>query len=208
MIMKRIVMLLVGTLMTIGVANAQLLGFGARIGIGTGTYDFDSVSIEGGSLESVGDRVGGYQAALFMRLSIPTFIYIQPELQLSHRDYVFGIKYPSLPKEFKTIKTYRLDVPLLLGVKLGSLRLFGGPVWRIGARQYVQGSSTPFDIEFNNNDIAATGGVGVEFDGIMLEVRYTSYLEQTSSEVVVASQHRTLKINHDGTVQINFGVLF
>ncbi len=206
--MKRILLLLVGTLLTVWVADAQLLKFGARVGIGTGTYDFDSVSIDGGSLESVGDRVGGYQAALFMRLSIPTFIYIQPELQLSQRDYIFGIKYPSTSKEFKTVKTYRLDVPLLLGIKLGSLRLFGGPVWRIGARQYTQGGSTPFEVSFNNNDIAAMGGIGVEFDGVILEVRYASYLEQTSSEVLVASERRELKIDHDGTVQINFGFLF
>lgn len=206
--MKRIFLLLVGTLLTVWAADAQLLGFGARIGIGTGSYEFDSVRIEGGTLESAGDRVGGYQAALFLRLSIPTFIYIQPEVQLSQRDYIFGIKYPSLPKEYKNIRTYRVDVPLLLGFKFGSLRLFGGPVWRIGARQYAQGGDTPFDITFNDNDIAAVGGVGVEFDGIILEVRYTSYLEQTTSEVVVAAQKEQLKVKHDGTVQINFGIFF
>ncbi len=206
--MKRIVLLLVGTLLTVWAADAQLLGFGARLGIGTGSYEFDSVSIEGGTLEPAGDRVSGYQAALFMRLSIPTFIYIQPEVQLSQRDYIFGIKYPAEPKEFKTIRTYRVDVPLLFGLKLGNLRLFGGPVWRIGAKQYAKGGNTPFDITFNNNDIAAVGGVGVEFDGVVLEVRYTSYLEQTSSEVMVASQEELLKVKHDGTVQINFGIFF
>lgn len=206
--MKRIVLLLVGTLLTCWAADAQLLGFGARVGIGTGSYEFDSVSIEGGSLESAGDRVGGYQAALFMRLSIPGFLFIQPEMQLSQREYVFGIKYPSLPKEYKDIVTYRLDVPLLVGFKLGNLRLFGGPVWRIGARQYSKGGQTPFDVVFNDNDIAAMGGVGVEFDGVILEVRYTSYLEQTSSEVMVAGERQNLRVNHDGTVQINFGVLF
>ncbi|MBQ8271834.1 MAG: PorT family protein [Tidjanibacter sp.] len=207
--MKRIFLLLVGTLLTVWAADAQLLGFGARIGIGTGSYEFDSVSIEGGSLEPAGDRVGGYQAALFMRLSIPTFLFIQPEVQFSQREYIFGVKYPSLPKEYKTIRTYRVDVPLLLGFKLGNVRLFGGPVWRIGARQYAKGGgSTPFDIVFNDNDIAAMGGAGVEFDGVFLEVRYTSYLEQTTSEVMVANQKEHLKINHDGTVQINFGVFF
>ncbi len=202
-------LLLVGTLLTCWVADAQLLRFGARIGIGTGSYEFDSISIEGGSLEPAGDRVSGYQAALFMRLSIPTFIYIQPELQFSQRDYIFGIKYPSYPKEFQNIKTYRLEVPVLLGIKLGNLRLFGGPVWRIGERQYAKGGKTPFDITFNNNDIAATGGISVEFDNVvMLELRYTRYLEQTTSEVMVASQHRELKIDRDDTIQINFGVLF
>lgn len=200
---------MVGTLLTCWAADAQLLGFGARIGIGIGSYEFDSISIDGGTLESVDDRVGGYQAALFMRLSIPSFIFIQPELQFSQRDYIFGIKYPSYPKEFQNIKTYRLEVPVLFGVKLGSLRVFGGPVWRIGARQYAKGGKTPFDITFNNNDIAATGGISVEFDNVvMLELRYTKYLEQTTSEVTMASQHRELKIDHDGTVQINFGVLF
>lgn len=207
--MKRIILLVVGTLLTLWQADAQLLKFGARLGIGTGTYEFDSIGFNGATLEPAGDRVGGYQAALFMRLSIPTFIYIQPELQLSQRDYVFGIKYPSEPKEFKTLRTYRLDVPLMLGFKFGSVRLFGGPVWRIGSKQHTRGGGeTPFDVVFNNNDIAATGGIGLEFDGILMELRYTSYLEQTESEVRVAGTKHHVEVNHDGTVQINFGILF
>ena len=74
-IMKRIVLLLVGTLLTTWATDAQLLRFGARVGIGTGSYEFDSVMIEGGTLEPAGDRVSGYQAGLFMRLSLPTLLY-------------------------------------------------------------------------------------------------------------------------------------
>ena len=207
--MKRLVLLLVGTLLTCWAADAQLLGFGARIGIGTGSYEFNSVPIEGGTLEPVGDRVGGYQAALFMRLSIPTFIFIQPELQFSQRDYAFGIKYPAQPKEFKELRTYRLDVPLLVGFKFGSVRIFGGPVWRIASRQHIRGGGdVPFEVSFNDNDIAAVGGAAVEFDGIFVEVRYTGYLEQTTSEVRIAKELKTVDVTHDGTVQINFGLFF
>ncbi len=207
--MKRLYLLLAGVLLVAWAADAQLLGVGARVGIGTGSYEFDSIAIDGGTLEPAGDRVGGFQTAIFARLSIPTFIYIQPELQLSQRDYIFGIKYPSAAKEYKTVRTYRLDVPLLVGFKLGNLRVFGGPVWRIGSRQYVKGGGpTDFNIIFNNNDIAATGGVAVEFDGIAVELRYVGYLEKTGSEVKVASQRRDVEVNHDGTIQINFGMFF
>lgn len=207
--MKRFLLLGIVTLLTLWRADAQLLGVGARLGLGTGTYEFNSINLDGATLEPAGDRVGGYQAALFVRLSIPTFIYIQPELQLSQRDYVFGIKYPSTAKEFKTLRTYRLDVPMILGFKFGNMRLFGGPVWRIGSKQYTRGSGkTPFDVVFNNNDIAAMGGLGLEFDGIFMEVRYTSYLEQTKSEVKVADAKRQVEVTHDGTVQINFGLFF
>ncbi len=206
--MKRLILLMVCVPLCIWAANGQLLRMGARIGIGTGTYEFNSVAIEGGTLEPAGDRVGGYQAALMLRLSIPTFIYIQPELQFSQRDYIFGLKYPYEPKEYKTLRTYRLDVPLLLGFKFGSVRLFGGPVWRIGSKEYVRGGDTPFEVIFNNNDIAATAGVGVEFDGLIVEVRYTGYLDQTSSMVKVASERQKVEVARDGTVQINFGLLF
>lgn len=207
--MKRIVLLLVGTLLTCWATDAQLLGFGARLGIGTGSYEFESIPIEGGSLEPVGDRVGGYQAAVFMRLSIPTFIFIQPELQLSQRDYAFGVKYPSEPKEYKNVRAYRVDVPLLVGFKLGSLRIFGGPVWRLGSSQHTRGGGdVPFEVSFNENDIAAVGGAAVEFDGVFIELRYTGYLEQTTSEVRIASQRKRVDVTHDGTVQINFGLFF
>lgn len=207
--MKRIVLLLVGSLLTCWVADAQLLKLGARLGIGTGSYEFTSIPIEGGSLEPVGDRVGGYQAALFMRLSIPTFVFIQPELQLSQRDYAFGVKYPALPKEYMNVRAYRVDLPLLVGFKLGSVRLFGGPVWRLGSSQHTRGGGDiPFEVSFNDNDIAAVGGAAVEFDGVFIEIRYTGYLEQTSSEVMVANEHKKVDVTHDGTVQINFGLFF
>lgn len=207
--MKRLFLLLSGILLVAWVAQGQLLGVGARVGIGTGSYEFDSIGIEGGTLEPAGDRVGGFQAAIFARLSIPTFLYIQPELQLSQRDYIFGIKYPSEPKEYKTVRTYRLDVPLLVGFKFGNMRIFGGPVWRIGSRQHTKGEGdTSFDISFNHNDIAATGGVAVEFDGLVVELRYVGYLEKTESEVKVASEKHKVGVNHDGTVQINFGLFF
>ena len=207
--MKRITLLLTSMLLVVWAADAQLLGIGARVGIGTGSYDFDSVSIEGGTLEPAGDRVSGYQAALFLRLSIPTFLYVQPEVQISQRDYIFGIKYPSESKEFKAIRTYRLDVPVILGLKLGNVRLFGGPVWRIASKQYNKGGGpTPFGIRFEDAKVAAMGGVGVEFDGVFLEIRYTGYLEQTASDVRVAHEVKRVDVTHDGTVQINFGLFF
>lgn len=207
--MKRIFTLLVGVMLTCWAANAQLLGVGARLGIGTGSYDFDTVAIDGGTLESASDRVGGYQAALILRLSIPTFIYIQPELQLSQRDYSFGIKYPSEPKEYKTLRTHRLDLPLLVGFKFGAVRIFGGPVWRLGSKQYLRGKgTTPFDVTFNDNDIAAVGGASVEFDGIFFDLRYTGYLDKTSSTMKVAGKSKQISVNHDATVQINFGLMF
>ena len=207
--MKRFFTLLIGVMLTCWAANAQLLGVGARVGIGTGSYDFNTVAINGGTLEPAGDHSGGYQAALILRLSIPTFVFIQPELQLSQRDYSFGIKYPSKAKEFKNLRTYRLDLPLLVGFKFGAVRIFGGPVWRLGSRQQLQGSgTTPFEVTFNDNDIAAMGGASVDFGGIFLDLRYTGYLEKTSSTAKVAGEKRQIAVDHDGTVQINFGLMF
>ena len=207
--MKRIFTLLIGVMLTCWAADAQLLKVGARVGIGTGTYDFTSVPIDGGTLEPATDRSGGYQAAVILRLSIPTFIFIQPELQLSQRDYSFGIKYPSEPKEFKTLRTQRLDVPLLVGFKFGAVRIFGGPVWRIGSKQYLKGSgSTLFDVTFNDNDIAAVGGASVEFGSFFFDLRYTGYLEKTASLVKVAGKTKRVAVDRDGTVQINFGLMF
>lgn len=207
--MKRFLTLLFGIVLTCWAADAQLLKVGARVGIGTGSYDFDSVTIDGGTLQSASDHSGGYQAAIILRLSIPTFVYIQPELQLSQRDYSFSLKYPSEPREYKNLRTHRLDVPLLVGFKFGAVRIFGGPVWRLGSKQYLRGEgTTPFDVTFNDNDIAAVGGASVEFDGIFFDLRYTGYLDKTSSTMKVAGKSRHISVNHDATVQINFGLMF
>lgn len=207
--MKRLIITGLALLLAHWAADAQVLKFGARVGLNTGVYDFEQVPIEGGSIVPVSDRCGGYQVGALMRFSIPHFIYIQPELDVLLRDLSFGIRQEGQPMEYKNIRVVRLEMPVMVGFNILAAHFFAGPVWHINTRQYNRGAGkTPFELRFDDNDVAAMVGAAIDFEGIFMEVRYMRYLRQTDVEMRIRSESEKVDISHDDMLQISFGVLF
>lgn len=207
--MKRIIIICLAIMLSGWAAEARIIQFGARVGLNTGAYSFDKITIDKYTIAPAIDRNGGYQVGLIMRLSIPSFVYIQPELDLVMRDYSFALHSPSRVAEYKNLQTTRLELPIMMGIKIGAARFFGGPVWRLDSRQHYKGSGeTPFRIRFNDNDIAAMAGVAIDLEGLFVEVRYMQYLKETASEITLNSYTRTLTVQNDNLFQISFGVMF
>ncbi|MBQ8335219.1 MAG: PorT family protein [Tidjanibacter sp.] len=207
--MKRFIVIWLATMLACWAADAQVLRFGARVGLNTGAYTFDQVTIDRHTIAPTVDRSSGYQVGLLMRLSIPKFIFVQPELDLVLRDYSFALHRPSRVAEYKNIRTVRLELPVMVGFKIGAARFFGGPVWRLDAHQHYKGEGeTPFDVRFNDNDIAGMVGAGIDLDGLFVEVRYMQYLKETTSEITLNSQTAELTVQNDNLFQISFGVMF
>ena len=207
--MKRLILAGLGLLLAHWVAEAQVLKFGARVGLNTGVYDFEQVYTEAGTVVPVADRCGGYQLGAMMRLSIPHFLYIQPELDVLTRDLAFGVKQEGEPMQYKNIRVVRLELPVMVGFNIAAAHFFAGPVWHISTRQHSRGSSsTPLELRFDDNDVAAMAGAAIDFDGIFMEVRYMRYLRQTDVEMRVSTQRTMVDVAHDDMLQISFGVLF
>lgn len=78
--MKRFIVIWLATMLACWAADAQVLRFGARVGLNTGAFTFDQVTIDRHTIAPTVDRSSGYQVGLLMRLSIPKFIFVQPEL--------------------------------------------------------------------------------------------------------------------------------
>lgn len=190
---------------------AQPLAFGMRVGLNTSTYGFDTVYLPEGSVEATTDRSGGFQAGLFARLSIPFFIYFQPEINLVMRDYGFGIRgADGGVLDYNSLRTLRFEVPVLVGVKVVGARFFGGPVWRVHSSQQLRSRSSGerLEVRFDDNDIATTLGAAIEFGELFVEMRYLFYLGQTTSRVSYAGSEGDLEVNHDDLLQISFGLFF
>lgn len=207
--MKRLTITSLALLIALWAADAQILKFGARVGINTGVYDFDQTPFKEGYIVPAADRCGGYQVGAIMRVSIPHFIYVQPELDLVTRDLAFGIKRDGSPMEYKNIRTVVLEMPVMVGFNIAAAHFFAGPVWRISSYQHNRGGgSTPFKILFDDNNIAAMAGAAIDFEGLFVEVRYMRYLRQTEAELRLFEQASKVEIAHDDMLQISFGVLF
>lgn len=208
-VMKRLILMGCTLILALGVAEAQILKFGARAGLNTGVYNFDKTQFDGGYVVPAADRSGGYVVGIFTRLQIPHFIYFQPELDMLVRDVSLGIKLDDEPMEYKNIRTMRIELPVMVGFNIAAAHFFAGPVWRISTNQHYRGAgSTPFEIKFNDNDVAAMAGAAIDFEGVFMEVRYMRYLHKTEGKMKIAGQSTNVEVSNDDMLQISFGVVF
>lgn len=137
----------------------------------------------GQNLEQSWNSRTGFVGGVWMRLG--RTLYIQPELLYSGKGGAYTVqvldasgKPMGSPQEVK-VKMQTLDVPLLLGLKLGPLRVNAGPVASLmmGADETLKDALTKYT-NSNVNDTfnkAAWGyqiGGGLDFGQMSLDVRY------------------------------------
>jgi hypothetical protein len=155
-------------LFTISVsAIAQSSTFGIKGGVNFSKVDADNLN---------SSTVSGYQAGLFARFG--SGLYLQPELYVSST----GGKFQSPNGLYNgDVKFTNLNVPLLLGTKIGSnslnFRLMVGPVYT-----YTINKSENFSANFvtaykdfgqyNNSTLGFQAGGGVDIGPITADLRY------------------------------------
>lgn len=151
-------------------ANAQI-DFGLKAGV---NYDFsgDITQIESAAndIKHGANSKMGYHAGVWLKAEFLN-IFIRPELVYTQLEK----EYSSLSAE--TIKTKKIDVPVVLGTKvLGPVYLFGGPSF-----QYIMGndfSVTNSEISTDDFTVGLNLGAGVALGNFGLEIRWEKGLTQ------------------------------
>ncbi len=122
----------------------------------------------------------GYTGGLIFQIQLGSFL-IQPEALYSYNEYEYSVDDdpmdPNQPPGTALEKYQYLDVPLLLGFKLGPLRLQAGPE----AHLYLNSTSELTDLDFyresiDNFTLGWAGNVGLDIWNLMLDVRYCGNL--------------------------------
>ncbi len=116
----------------------------------------------------------GPTGGLVLQLSLGNFT-IQPEILYSSSTVEYDLTTPTLPEDEQNIRREKyqyLDIPLLLGFKLGPLRLQGGPEGHL----YLNNVSDLTDIDFyrQNFDEFVFGwaaGLGIDIWNLMVDFR-------------------------------------
>jgi hypothetical protein len=164
------------------------LRFGVKGGIGT--YDLgvnDAIKIvQGGNefLLNVQDAKYGYHIGLVLQAKLSSFI-LQPEIVFNSNsvDYGFGQSNGGSPQPF-TEKYQNLDIPILMGLKAGPLRLMAGPV----AHYFLSSSSELFEFEnyaqkFKELSYGWQAGIGLDFLNLMIDFRYEGNFSKFGSHI-------------------------
>lgn len=180
--MKKIILLILVTILYTNVSRAQTFNLGIKAGVNLAELKTDFAKQ---------DNVLGYQAGVWTRIGFGGF-YIQPEAYIGNK----GSKFISFTNNNNTevtaegtAKFTMLDVPLLLGTKVGAknynIRFMAGPVLSFVLNDQSTFSSaydqaTDFK-NYKNQTLGLQGGLGLDVSSISIDVRYEAGLSNISN---------------------------
>lgn len=175
----------VSTLIALAVAATPAFAqsFQAGIRVGANISDFSLPQIPfGDSSVTGGTPIVGFETALMARINILKHLYMQAEFEFSRPS--FRLQYTSSGYN-RVVKLYanRIELPLILGVKIGPMNLFGGTFLRIVHNEH---SSAPklAKIEFNDSEVGLMGGLGFNIRNFFIEGRVTGYPKRSVTTIV------------------------
>jgi hypothetical protein len=179
--MKRVILTSAFTLVTL-LASAQDFSFGLRGGINLFDITIDELEDPNNTIGSVesGSREIGYHAGAYARFKFTTF-FIQPELlyTFENNEIVYtdnGGSEKSLDVDFS-----RLDVPVILGLKLGPVRIGAGPV----ATFAISKPEDAFEQSLKDATFGYQAGIGLDIGSISVDLRYEGPFGQYAESVTI-----------------------
>lgn len=170
-----------------GAAYAQSpITFGPKFGI-----SYSNLSSIKSENRFKSDYYTGFNGGLFIRATISK-IYVQPEAYFNFKGSNLAIKEdPNNPNSNDVngkIRLSTLDVPVMVGVKLVSgkvfnLRAMGGPVasFKLDERKNDLRTVDPDSYQFNKSNVGYQAGVGFDIGNVTFDARYEGGLNKINS---------------------------
>ncbi len=192
------------------VSHAQFK-WGLKLGIGTSNLKAEAGTLQTGDSIKLGIKEAkyGYYFGLFSHIKLGNTFFLQPEVLFNSNrvDYNFkNIKKPNLDS-VKTEKYNNLDIPVLLGFKLGPLRAKVGPVAHI----HLSGSSDLKDVKGYSEKWKTAlwgyqAGIGLNFtDKLHLDIRYEGNLDKFGSHINIGTKTYTFQQGAPARWLVNIG---
>lgn len=162
--------------------------FGFKLGISS--YDIQKSEI--GNTEdlqlTIKDASYGFQAGLYGRLGL-LGIYVQPEVLLNSNFVNYRLQdlnnLDTLDK-IRTAKYQNLDIPLMLMITPSIFKIYAGPVGHYFINDISDFTKKDKIKEiFNNLTYGYQAGVGIEFSGVALDIRYESNFSKNIKTFIV-----------------------
>ena len=186
--MKKLIFIAIASFFLVQVSNAQLFSYGIKAGIGFSSLSINDITgiSDGSDVYDLitGDGVMGYHLGVQTRIKI-AMIYVQPELYWNAGGGTLKQVMDGGATEILEVKFNRIDLPLLVGFKLGPVRFNIGPVGSYVISESNDGSSADFDYQLylNSMNWGWQGGIGLDLTKFSLDVRYEGSLSDLSDSV-------------------------
>jgi hypothetical protein len=169
--MKKLLVIVFAVFITLP-SFSQFLKFGLKVGAATTTVPTYDLGTGTNNIVALKDAAWGFNGGVFLRMKV-AMIYIQPEVLFATNTYEYNVTTGAGTNPLK--QTYnRLEVPIMVGLKLGPVRINAGPSASV---QIGSPKALIDDPNFKDMYKGATfgyqAGVGIDlFKKITLDARY------------------------------------
>jgi hypothetical protein len=164
--------------------------FGIKVGAASTTTPTYNISTGTSNIDAVKNSDWGLQAGAFMRLTL-LGIYLQPELLFASNSYDYNVSTVT-GSQVLSQKFNRLSIPVLLGFKLGPLRINAGPAASIaiGSPKALISDSNFTDM-YKGAIFGYQAGIGIDIlKKLTLDARYAGSLgEKFGDSVTIKGQN-------------------
>ena len=186
--MKKLSVILLVVL--ISIPSFSQINFGIKAGVSTTSLTMETLkTITSGNTSYTVNAITtahyGFHGGVFMRLTL-FGVYIQPELLLSTRTNEYTIQ--NVQTSISTIAKQnfnKLDIPVMIGFKLGPLRLNAGPSASVLINSPKDLINDPnFKSMYSNMTIGYQAGIGVDIlKKLTVDLRYEGSLKKYQNQI-------------------------
>ena len=204
--MKKLIAL--GLIVLLSVQVFSQIKFGIKGGIGSDRVPTYEVGSGAATIEALKNSAWGYHAGIFLRLKLGP-IYLQPEAVFASNSFDYNVTTATVTN-LLTQKFDRLSIPVLLGIKLGPLRVNAGPAASVPISSPKALINDPdFKDLYKGTVFGFQAGVGIDLlKTITLDIRYAGSLgEKFGDSVNIGSQ--SFKLDYgQSSLLLSVGLMF
>lgn len=184
------------------------INFGITAGAATTTVPTYDVQSGTSTIEALKTAAWGFHGGIFLRLKIAG-IYLQPEAVFASNTYDYTVTQNAVDA-VKSQTFNRLEVPILLGFKLGPLRINAGPsaTVQIGSPHALITDSNFNDL-YSGTTFGYQAGVGLDiFKKLVLDVRYGGSLSGKFGDAVTIGTTSFKLDSRQPSLILSVGLMF
>ena len=186
--MKKLIVFLFAALMAIPVSSQ--IKWGIKAGLSTTSVSMnDAKTVTTSStytIDALKEANYGFHGGLFVRLTV-LGVYLQPEIVFASTENQYNVTNVTAgtAPEVKSQKFNKLDIPVLLGVKLGPIRVNAGPAASLLINSPKALIENP-DLKNNYSKMSFgyQAGVGLDiFKTLTIDLRYEGSLKKYQTQI-------------------------
>jgi hypothetical protein len=211
--MKKLILIIAAFLFISTASEAQIFKYGLKAGVGFSSLKFEDITgiSDGGEVYDLvtGESVLGYHIGVQTRIKI-AMLFLQPEAYFNAGGGTVEQVMDNGATELLNVNFSRIDIPVLVGVKLGPVRLQLGPTGAIVLKESTDLTELQPDYTLFTKTMTwgFQAGLGVDlFKKLSLDARYEGSLSQLGETLTLGGSEFALDARPSQWI-ISLGVWF